>query len=65
MVGGVDSLSFLPLFVVTFYKRAQILIADLWLAFKGKSYGHFEDIDSLTAFADYRQVMPDIFHAAP
>ncbi|CDI97224.1 protein of unknown function DUF2419 [Echinococcus multilocularis] len=39
---------------VTFYKRAQILIADLWLAFKGKSYGHFSDIDSLTAFADYR-----------
>ncbi|VDK33346.1 unnamed protein product [Taenia asiatica] len=39
---------------VTFYKRAQILVADLWLAFKGKSYGHFSDIDSLTAFADYR-----------
>ncbi|VDM18952.1 unnamed protein product [Hydatigera taeniaeformis] len=34
--------------------RAQILIADLWLAFKGKSYGHFSDIDALTAFADYR-----------
>uniref|UniRef100_A0A5K3FM03 Queuosine 5'-phosphate N-glycosylase/hydrolase n=1 Tax=Mesocestoides corti TaxID=53468 RepID=A0A5K3FM03_MESCO len=39
---------------VTFYKRGQILIADLWLAFKGESYGHFDDIDSLTAFADYR-----------
>ncbi|KAL7060703.1 hypothetical protein AAHC03_09220 [Spirometra sp. Aus1] len=39
---------------VTLWKRAQILVADLWLAFKGQSFGHFKDIDSLTAFADYR-----------
>ncbi|KAL3314487.1 hypothetical protein Ciccas_006900 [Cichlidogyrus casuarinus] len=39
---------------VTFYKRAQILIADLWLCFDGESYGEFHDIDTLTAFADYR-----------
>ncbi|VDL95293.1 unnamed protein product [Schistocephalus solidus] len=39
---------------VTFWKRAQILVADLWLAFKGQSFGYFKDIDSLTAFADYR-----------
>ncbi|KAM7535460.1 hypothetical protein Aperf_G00000102985 [Anoplocephala perfoliata] len=39
---------------VLFYKRVQILVADLWLAFRGESYGRFTDIDSLTAFADYR-----------
>ncbi|KAF8776882.1 queuosine salvage protein-like [Argiope bruennichi] len=39
---------------VTFYKRAQILIADIWLCFEGKGYGAFNDIDSLTIFADYR-----------
>ncbi|VDO04694.1 unnamed protein product [Rodentolepis nana] len=39
---------------VLLYKRVQILVADLWLAFKGESYGHFKDIDNLTAFADYR-----------
>lgn len=39
---------------VSFYKRAQILVADLWSCFDGKGLGHFEDIDMLTAFADYR-----------
>lgn len=39
---------------VTFYKRAQILIADIWLCFEGKGYGAFDDIDTLTIFADYR-----------
>ncbi|VUZ48381.1 unnamed protein product [Hymenolepis diminuta] len=39
---------------VLLYKRVQILVADLWLAFRGESYGHFTDIDTLTAFADYR-----------
>lgn len=37
-----------------FYKRAQILVADLWGAFKGESYGQFSDISKLTMFADYR-----------
>ncbi len=36
------------------YKRAQILVADLWAAFRGRSYGAFVDIDSITMFADYR-----------
>jgi len=39
---------------VSFYKRAQILIADLWTHFKGDGFGKFSNIDSLTMFADYR-----------
>lgn len=35
------------------YKRAQIFVADLWGAFKGQSYGEFDDIGSLTIMADY------------
>ncbi|KAG1146581.1 hypothetical protein G6F37_001218 [Rhizopus arrhizus] len=35
-------------------KRAQILIADLWACFDGQDYGRFDDIDSITMFADYR-----------
>jgi Potential Queuosine, Q, salvage protein family len=36
---------------VRFYKRAQILVADLWAAFEGESYGRFDDIDCITMFA--------------
>lgn len=36
------------------YKRAQILPADLWGAFNGQGLGAFNDIDQLTAFADYK-----------
>lgn len=39
---------------VTFYKRAQILIADIWGCFEGKNAGYFYDIDNITMFADYR-----------
>ena len=39
---------------VYFYKRAQILAADLHEAFGGKSWGALADIDRLTAFADYK-----------
>lgn len=42
--------------IVSFYKRAQILIADIWACFEGKTFGEFLDIDSLTMFADYRCV---------
>ncbi|KAG6666088.1 queuosine salvage protein-like [Carya illinoinensis] len=35
------------------YKRAQIFVADLWGAFKGQSYGEFDDIGSITIMADY------------
>lgn len=39
---------------VPFYKKAQILAADLHLAFEGESWGSFDDIDELTLFADNR-----------
>ena len=39
---------------VSFYKRAQILVADIWACFEGKGYGEFVDIEFITMFADYR-----------
>ncbi len=39
---------------LTFYKRAQILIADIWGCFEGRDAGYFHDIDIITMFADYR-----------
>jgi len=39
---------------VSFYKRAQILVADTWACFEGIGHGHFVDIDTITMFADYR-----------
>uniref|UniRef100_UPI00358F4353 queuosine 5'-phosphate N-glycosylase/hydrolase isoform X2 n=1 Tax=Myxine glutinosa TaxID=7769 RepID=UPI00358F4353 len=39
---------------VSFYKRAQILVADLWGCFQGQGDAAFVDIDSITMFADYR-----------
>jgi len=39
---------------IYFYKRAQIFVADLYGAFAGKDWGNFKDIDTLTAFADYK-----------
>jgi hypothetical protein len=39
---------------IFFYKRAQIFVADLYGAFNGTGRGDFEDIDRLTAFADYK-----------
>ncbi|QDG50227.1 hypothetical protein FIV42_05630 [Persicimonas caeni] len=57
----VDIVSKMPLFrdvadyhdtTVPFYKRAQILAADLWLAFDGEGPGAFSDLDGLTLFAD-------------
>lgn len=39
---------------VGLYKRAQILVGDIWACFRNKGFGHFKDIDELTAFADYR-----------
>lgn len=38
---------------VFLYKRAQIFAADLWGAFEGQGYGEFNDISSITIFADY------------
>jgi len=39
---------------VRFYKRAQILVADLFGSFGGQGWGSFHDLAELTAFADYR-----------
>ncbi|KAA3673405.1 uncharacterized protein DEA37_0004417 [Paragonimus westermani] len=39
---------------ISFLKRAQILVGDLWSCFGGKGWGYFYDIDEITAFADYR-----------
>ena len=39
---------------MSFYKRAQILVADLWGCFQGQGDAAFVDIDSITMFADYR-----------
>jgi hypothetical protein len=40
--------------LVYFYKRAQILAADLYGAFRGMKWGRFRDMDRLTTFADYK-----------
>ncbi|XP_050514507.1 queuosine salvage protein [Diabrotica virgifera virgifera] len=39
---------------VSLYKRAQILVGDIWACFENKDLGYFEDIEEITAFADYR-----------
>ena len=39
---------------VWFLKRAQIVVADVWACFDGQGLGRFDDIDSITMFADYR-----------
>ena len=39
---------------VCFYKRAQILIADIWACFESETFGKFKNIEKLTMFADYR-----------
>ena len=39
---------------VFLYKRAQILVGDLWGGFNGAGLGEFTDVDKMTMFADYR-----------
>ncbi|MFO8165812.1 MAG: queuosine 5'-phosphate N-glycosylase/hydrolase [Thermodesulfobacteriota bacterium] len=39
---------------IYFYKRAQILAADLYGTFGGNDWGYFKDMDKVTAFADYK-----------
>ncbi|MBI5304528.1 MAG: hypothetical protein HY868_20510 [Chloroflexi bacterium] len=46
---------------VRLFKRAQILVADLWGAFGGRDWGEFDNIEVLTAFADYK--LPQILRA--
>ncbi|KAJ5559076.1 hypothetical protein N7535_009060 [Penicillium sp. DV-2018c] len=45
---------------VRLYKRAQILVADIWACFNGEDFGEFHDIDKITMFADYR--IPQMLH---
>jgi hypothetical protein len=45
---------------IPFYKRAQILVSDLWGAFEGEGPGAFDDLDVLTMFADYK--VPQVLH---
>lgn len=42
---------------IYFYKRAQLLISDIFQAFDGKSYGKFKNPEELTACADYKLPM--------
>lgn len=53
-------------FQVTFYKRAQIFVADVWAAYglrtaPGDGPAAFADISRLTCFADYR--IPQLLHS--
>ena len=47
---------------VSIYKRAQILIGDVWACFKGRGLGRFDDIDVVTMFADYRVPQSLLYH---
>ena len=39
---------------VYFYKRAQLLVSDIYQAFSEQEYGRLKNIDQLTACADYK-----------
>ncbi len=39
---------------VFFYKRAQLLVGDIYNVFNGKSFGELKNTDQLTACADYK-----------
>lgn len=40
--------------VIYFYKRAQLLVADIYQLFGGEGYGNLKNVDQLTACADYK-----------
>lgn len=39
---------------VAIYKRVQILVGDIWACYRGEGLGQFDDIHTVTMFADYR-----------
>ncbi len=39
---------------IFFYKRAQLLVSDIYNLFGGQGYGQLTNIEKLTAFADYK-----------
>ncbi len=45
---------------VAFFKRAQLMAADLALAFGGSGWGRFDDLSRLTIFAD--NLVPHVLH---
>jgi hypothetical protein len=47
---------------VRFFKRAQILVSDLYGIYEGRGLGAFDDLDRLTAFADYK--IPQVLREA-
>jgi len=47
---------------VRLYKRAQILVSDLHGIYSGQGLGAFDDLDRLTAFADYK--IPQVLREA-
>lgn len=47
---------------IPFYKRAQITVADLNHAFGSGRFGHFDDLDRLTLFAD--NLVPHVLRCA-
>lgn len=47
---------------VSLYKRAQILIGDIWACFRNEGLGKFDDMDEITMFADYRVPQSLIFY---
>jgi hypothetical protein len=46
---------------VNFFKRAQIVAGDLFGSFRGEGWGRLRNLDSLTAFADYK--LPQLLRA--
>lgn len=49
---------------VALYKRAQILIGDLWACYNNKDFGRFTDIEKISMFADYRVPQSLIYFGA-
>lgn len=52
--GQVNGNNQTPVITYGFYKRAQLLVADIWNHCNGTGLTDFHDIDQLSAFADYR-----------
>lgn len=46
---------------VNLFKRAQIIVGDLWGSFGGEKWGEFKNLEDLTAFADYK--LPQVLRA--
>lgn len=46
---------------VHLFKRAQILVGDLYGSFRGEGWGEFKNLEALTAFADYK--LPQLLRA--